>query len=503
MKSFFKYAAYIAAFAVVLTSCKDDEDEVDFTVPASISVVVGGTNQINVTPATETYKFESVDPSKATVNATGLVTGVSEGSTTVKVSLGKTSKDVSVTVTKATEADVILVAELSVTPASISLKIGEEQTLEVSFLPANYNEPGPFELKWESSSPAVTVDANGKVTAVDFVDDAKITVSLVKRPEVKKEVPATVSEIPIETINVSQTSLDLYLGDENVTITTTLLPAGYNVKDASLEWKSDNTAVVTVVDGEIEIVGVGTTKVTVSWKSDPNVKTEIPVNITLPPPTVLDVSQFGGEIYGLSHEKVFIRKFSELEIPGLSQNEIAESYNRDFMSYDAVTGKVTFIGETGEWDVFYSEKYKYIWINKWDEGLDYSYWIVGHGFWSVPRWHDDMNEEGWKMGDPRQLAYMKPLGNGKYEAHILLNTYHEWWSFEIEFYNFRCWGIANDDNRAFAIVDPPVPGMSEGGLARPNDAIGGERDAFDDGYYRVVLDVPAQRVSFTKVGELQ
>ena len=74
--------------------------------PASLSIVEGTNDQITVTGPNgmETYSFTSNNTSIATVNSSGIVTGVSEGSTTISVTGDESNYEVtvSVTVTEAT-----------------------------------------------------------------------------------------------------------------------------------------------------------------------------------------------------------------------------------------------------------------------------------------------------------------------------------------------------------------------------------------------------------------
>lgn len=71
--------------------------------PPTASIAVGATRQLAVTkspsnaPGTATYV--SSDPTKATVNASGLVTGVAAGTTTITATVGSKTATCAVTVT--------------------------------------------------------------------------------------------------------------------------------------------------------------------------------------------------------------------------------------------------------------------------------------------------------------------------------------------------------------------------------------------------------------------
>jgi hypothetical protein len=81
------------------------------------------------------------------------------------------------------------VAKVEVTPATVTLKVGETATLTAKALDAQGNEIAGKTFTWESSAPAVaTVDASGKVTAV-----AKGTASITATADGVKSAPVTVT----------------------------------------------------------------------------------------------------------------------------------------------------------------------------------------------------------------------------------------------------------------------------------------------------------------------
>ena len=104
--------AALAALTLSFSSChKDNKDpkkptDVKLVVkPESVSVMVGKTAalEIKTQPADAEYTCISKDPSIATVDKKGVITGVAEGETTVTVTAGTTTKDVTVKVTPLVE----------------------------------------------------------------------------------------------------------------------------------------------------------------------------------------------------------------------------------------------------------------------------------------------------------------------------------------------------------------------------------------------------------------
>lgn len=104
--------AALAALTLSFSSChKDNKDpkkptDVKLVVkPESVSVMVDKTAalEIKTQPADAEYTCISKDPSIATVDKKGVITGVAEGETTVTVTAGTVTKDVAVKVTPLVE----------------------------------------------------------------------------------------------------------------------------------------------------------------------------------------------------------------------------------------------------------------------------------------------------------------------------------------------------------------------------------------------------------------
>jgi len=135
--------------------------------PASTSVAAGGTTTLNavVVPATATNKtvtWSSNNTSIATVNGSGLVTGVAAGTATItaKTQDGGFTANSVVTVTNIN----IPVTGLTVSPATVSVAVNGTTTLTAAVAPANATNKM---VTWSSSAPSVAaVSASGVVTGV-------------------------------------------------------------------------------------------------------------------------------------------------------------------------------------------------------------------------------------------------------------------------------------------------------------------------------------------------
>ena len=107
-----------------------------------------------------TAVWVSSDPKVATVDASGIVTSVAEGKTTVKASIGDVSG--------ATDVVVVLrsIETLEATPLNIPLKVGE--ALDVTLVARDaQGQPIPdVAVTWTSSDPSVATCSSGRVVGV-------------------------------------------------------------------------------------------------------------------------------------------------------------------------------------------------------------------------------------------------------------------------------------------------------------------------------------------------
>jgi len=135
--------------------------------PTSASIAVDGTQQLTASliPSNATIQnvsWSSSNTSIATVNSSGLITGVASGSATITVTTedGGFTDECSITVTTST----ILVTGVTVAPTSASIAVGGTQQLTASLIPSNATNQN---VSWSSSNTSVaTVNSSGLVTGV-------------------------------------------------------------------------------------------------------------------------------------------------------------------------------------------------------------------------------------------------------------------------------------------------------------------------------------------------
>lgn len=199
---------------------------------------------------------------------------------------------------------------------------------------------------------------------------------------------------------------------------------------------------------------------------------------------------------GVLYARVAFTEGQEVTVSGI--NDLENAYNRDFFSYEG--GKCTFLRASGTYDVYYSPKYNYLWIAKDEAVAPECYWIVGTGFTSVPRWHEDWNHSGWwDMSNTVELGYLVRISDTEYQCSLYLNNTHEW-GLEFETYSDR----VNDDNpdgkeEGFCInvLKGDSKGLAITSAKSGCNGIKADTD-FAKGYYTLVYDVTDQSVTLVR-----
>ena len=211
-----------------------------------VTLMVGGEQQVTVDfePAEATNKeltWSSSDESKVTVSQSGLITAVAEGSATILV---ETYNHITKVITVNVESEVVAVQNVIVTPASLSMKIGETQTLTAEVLPENATNKN---VAWSSSDPTkVTVSTTGVVRAIGQ-GNAVITAS---SGNVTKEVNVSVDYQAITSASFSQESVSLAI-NQTADLLKLLVLNPMSVTTQSIVWSVSGTGATIDEDGDI------------------------------------------------------------------------------------------------------------------------------------------------------------------------------------------------------------------------------------------------------------
>ena len=202
-----------------------------------ITVTPGKANPSNIKWSTSSENL------KVSVDLKGTVTvlATEPGTYTITAEFGDIKKTCSVTATYTA------METLTMQETAIGLAIGDTHELKAVFTPetATYQT-----LKWSSSKTSVvTVDANGKITAV-AVGTAVVTVKSDSHDNLSATCTVTVTKTPpVTDFSLSTSSIDLYAGESETISVTSLTPG--NADASTIVWSSSNTSVATVSNGKV------------------------------------------------------------------------------------------------------------------------------------------------------------------------------------------------------------------------------------------------------------
>lgn len=187
---------------------------------------------------------------------------------------------------------------------------------------------------------------------------------------------------------------------------------------------------------------------------------------------------------GYYSASIKFEKGKEVEVAGFENLEGA--YNRDFFEYNANTGKLTFLRESGTWNIYYSAKYNYMWVARMDDVAPSAFWLVGHGFTCASQWNEDYNNDGWELDNISRLGYAVKIEENKYQCTIYLNNTHVWDSFEVEIYSDLEW----NKDKGILLKDGAFSGDVAGFKVSNSNGFTND-DGFVPGYYRLTFDITA------------
>ena len=236
------------------------------SIPSTSSVKVGGSFYFvpTVTPANATYTltWESSDNTIASVNQSGMLTGISVGSASITVTTdnGKTAT-CKVTVSAKSVTSVSL-------KSTLSLEVGDTYTLTPTITPSD----AETSFTWSSDKSSVaTVSQYGVVTAKG-AGTANITVKTDNGKTATCKVTVTAKSVTSVSV---KSSLSLEIGD-TYTLTPTVTPSD---AETSFTWSSDKSSVATVSQyGVVTAKGAGTANITVKTDNGKTTTCKVTVN---------------------------------------------------------------------------------------------------------------------------------------------------------------------------------------------------------------------------------
>ena len=278
--------------------------------PANLSVGMGNSNTI--TSVTANYdNGDSIDLSLAdcdyssdntdiaTVDNSGVISGIAIGTTTITVSYtegGITKTDtVGVTVSEAPK----VLTSIEVSPATINVYVGNSNA--ITSVTANYDNGGSTDLSladcnYDSDNPNIaTVNNGGLITGVS-AGTAVITVTYTDGGITKIDtVSVTVEDISLTSISVLPSNMNMYVGSsKNITSIIAYYNDGSNtsITLSLANYLSSNSNIATVNgSGVITGVSAGTATITVSYTEGVITKTDtVEVTVTEAPKVLTSIS---------------------------------------------------------------------------------------------------------------------------------------------------------------------------------------------------------------------
>jgi uncharacterized protein YjdB len=362
-----------------LAACGDD---VSITPPAVIPAAVVG---VTVSPASLTLKvgesatlgvsvettggagsgvtWTSSTPAVATVSATGGVTAVAAGNTTVRATS-------TVDNTKSGAAQVTVTApvvrSVTVTPSALALTVGGTGNAVAT---VDRDAPLAGTVTWASSATSVaTVSTAGVISAV-AAGNAVITATSTADPTKLAALAVTVSAIPnnLLSLNVAPASVNVGPGATQQ-LTSTVNTVGSPT--VTYTYTSGNTGVATVSNaGLVTGVAQGTTVITVSAATNTNtLTTSVTVNVSAASVSIaslttsasgttvpVNLAGVAGQIEATLNINSGAQQIAKVDV--LIDNIVAATQN--FGVNGAPNAPVTLSINTAEFDMNYAAK----WIN--------------------------------------------------------------------------------------------------------------------------------------------
>ena len=250
---------------VPITSVQINKDKVE--VVKNQTVILSAIINPSDTTEDTTVTWESDDPSIATVDENGVVTGKSEGVVVIRGTLQngmEISSEVTVTI--------IPVDSISFEDKEITILKGKETLLNVLINPSNATEIE--NIVWESSDDTIiTVDENGRIRGLK-AGTATITARM---GNLSCSIDVTIEEVHLTDIIIGNDLSNIHVGD-SFDLELILNPAN-TTDELTFTYESSNEDVITI-DENGHLVAKAAGKSTITVTASNGVQTSYEVNVT-------------------------------------------------------------------------------------------------------------------------------------------------------------------------------------------------------------------------------
>lgn len=237
--------------------------------PVTASLAVGATAALQATVKDgqgnvmtgQSVSWATDNPSAATVNASGVVTGVAAGSATITATSSDKSGTANITVS-ANPPPPPVVTTVTVTPSTASIVVGATVSLSATVKDAQGNVMTGQTVTWSTSSPsAATVNSSGVVTGI-AAGSATITATCAGKSGMSS-VTVTLPLPVVTTVTVAPATTSIVVG-ATVTLSATVRDAQGNVMTGqTVTWSTSNPVAATVNSSGV-VIGVAAGSATIS-----------------------------------------------------------------------------------------------------------------------------------------------------------------------------------------------------------------------------------------------
>jgi uncharacterized protein YjdB len=248
---------YTAIMKVVVTSPINGiylDNQMSVAVGESISMPLSLDVSTN---DTQTLLYIVADKDIAKISTKGIVTGLKEGSTDVDVSTmdGLIRKKITIHVTSDVN-ELYIVDKDSVAISTLPLEVGQVFKFLVTNDPYDVLALTKYKPKVESSDKTIVSVATGTSMKALKAGTATITVTLPQETSVSISKTITVHVAGgIHGITLDQNNMSILVGEKKV-LTATIDETAMNKK---LTWKSDDSKIATITNGNVTGIAPGTT----------------------------------------------------------------------------------------------------------------------------------------------------------------------------------------------------------------------------------------------------
>lgn len=239
----------------------------------------------NITDDVSDITWDSEEKNVATVSSDGTVTAVAKGTTKVTATVESNEKQFT--------AECYVRVYVPVEDFSVDIPMipsgggtffkGAEIPVHVIMSPSDADT---YDFQWTVNAPeiaSIEPAADGKSCTISAEKAGMTMVTVTEKISgIQKTIPVTVTEIPINKINVTALSTELNRG-EKTQATAEVLPANTTDEDKSVTWESRNEAVATVDEnGLITAVGGGEADITATSNARPDVVGSVHITVNVP-----------------------------------------------------------------------------------------------------------------------------------------------------------------------------------------------------------------------------